>query len=71
MGTTTVETKLHAKAISGSDIYDVIGATKVTDEVVTVQNCWDPTQQYVSILRCVDLNYSPGETAQIIVMVWR
>lgn len=42
MGTTTVETKLHAKAISGSDIYDVIGATKVTDEVVTVQKLLGP-----------------------------
>ncbi|KAF9895307.1 hypothetical protein FE257_000211 [Aspergillus nanangensis] len=58
LGTTTTETMLQAKVISGSDIYDTTGATKVTDEVVTVEKLLGPLKQEdVPILRCVGLNY--------------
>ncbi|EED14953.1 fumarylacetoacetate hydrolase, putative [Talaromyces stipitatus ATCC 10500] len=58
LGTTTAEIKLQAKVIVGSDIYDETGATRITDEVVTVQKLLGPlTQEDVPILRCVGLNY--------------
>jgi hypothetical protein len=42
----------------GSNIYDETGATRVTDEVVTVHKLLGPlTKEDVPILRCVGLNY--------------
>lgn len=58
LGTTTAETKLQAKVIAGSNIYDESGATRVTDEVVTIHKFLGPlTKEDVPILRCVGLNY--------------
>jgi hypothetical protein len=59
LGTTTEETKLQAKIITGSDPYDTTGKTKVSDEVVTVKKLLGPlAQEDVDILRCVGLNYA-------------
>lgn len=59
LGTTTESTGLRARVIQGSDLYDVSGATKVTDEVVTVKELLGPlAQSDVDILRCVGLNYA-------------
>ncbi|KAI5919537.1 hypothetical protein F4810DRAFT_687248 [Camillea tinctor] len=59
LGTTTASTQLQARVISGSDIYDVTGETKVTDEIVTVKELLGPlTSNDVDILRCVGLNYA-------------
>ncbi|KAF4621955.1 hypothetical protein G7Y89_g14391 [Cudoniella acicularis] len=59
LGETTAETKLQAKIITGADMYDDTGATKVTDEVVTVKELLGPLgQEDVPILRCVGLNYA-------------
>jgi hypothetical protein len=63
LGNTTAETKLQAKIISGSDIYDTTGATKVTEEVATVKELLGPlAQEDVPILRCVGLNYAKHST---------
>ncbi|KAK1579951.1 uncharacterized protein LY79DRAFT_592542 [Colletotrichum navitas] len=59
LGDTTEETSLRAKVISGSDIYDTSGETKVTDEVVVVKRLLGPlTPEDVPILRCIGLNYA-------------
>jgi hypothetical protein len=59
LGSTTAETRLKAKVIAGNDPYDTTGATKVTDEVVTVKQLLGPlAQEDVPILRCVGLNYT-------------
>ncbi|KAF5250694.1 hypothetical protein FANTH_4137 [Fusarium anthophilum] len=59
LGNTTEETKLQARVIQGDDIYDTTGATRVTDEVVTVKTLLGPlVASDVSILRCVGLNYA-------------
>jgi len=59
LGTTTPETKLQARIIVGDDIYNNTGATKVSDEVVTVKELLGPlAQNDVPILRCVGLNYA-------------
>lgn len=59
LGTTTESTSLRARVIQGSDLYDVSGATKVTDEVATVKELLGPlAQSDVDILRCVGLNYA-------------
>ncbi|KAM5343693.1 hypothetical protein ACJ41O_012230 [Fusarium nematophilum] len=59
VGNITEETKLQAKVIKGSDIYDTTGATSVTDEIVTVRKLLGPlAQEDVPILRCVGLNYA-------------
>ena len=59
LGNTTAETKLQAKVIVGDDLYDTTGATKVTNEVVTVKQLLGPlTKSDVPILRCVGLNYA-------------
>lgn len=59
LGTTTAETNLQAKVISGNDLYDTTGKTTVSDEVVTVQKLLGPlAQSDVPILRCVGLNYA-------------
>ncbi|SCO78375.1 related to fumarylacetoacetate hydralase [Fusarium oxysporum] len=59
LGNTTEETKLKARIIEGEDIYDTTGATRVTDEVVTVKTLLGPlVSSDVPILRCVGLNYA-------------
>ncbi|KAF9773504.1 hypothetical protein IL306_008655 [Fusarium sp. DS 682] len=59
LGNTTEETKLQARVIEGDDIYDTTGATRVTDEVVTVKTLLGPlAASDVPILRCVGLNYA-------------
>ncbi|GAD92551.1 fumarylacetoacetate hydrolase, putative [Paecilomyces variotii No. 5] len=58
LGSVSEETGLKAKVISGDDLYDTTGKTKVTDEVVTVHELLGPlTLDDVPILRCVGLNY--------------
>ncbi len=58
LGTTTEETKLKARVLSGDDIYDITGATRLTDEVATVKTLLGPlTPSDVPILRCIGLNY--------------
>ena len=59
LGDVTEASKLQAKVISGEDIYDTTGKTKVTDEVVTVKKMLGPlAQRDVPSLRCVGLNYA-------------
>jgi hypothetical protein len=59
LGNTTKETKLQARVIIGTDIYDTTGATRVTDEVVFVKQLLGPlAPEDVPILRCVGLNYA-------------
>ena len=59
LGSTTEETRLQAKVISGDDIYNTFGETKVTDEVVTVKRLLGPlTPGEVPLLRCIGLNYA-------------
>lgn len=59
LGKTTAETKLQAKVITGEDMYDTTGLTKVSDEVVTVDELLGPlAQEDIPILRCVGLNYA-------------
>ena len=59
LGQTTAATKLKAKVITGHDIYDTTGNTKITDEVVIVKQLLGPlAQEDVPILRCVGLNYA-------------
>lgn len=53
------DTPLKARVLSGSDIYDVTGNTKLTDEIVTVNKLLGPlTQDEVPIIRCIGLNYA-------------
>lgn len=67
LGNTTAETKLQAKVIVGTDIYDATGKTKVTDEIVTVKELLGPlAQEDVPILRCVGLNYAKHSKSKVI-----
>lgn len=59
IGDTTEKSGLQAKVVKGQDVYDTTGATKVTDEVVTVKKLLGPLAPAdVPILRCVGLNYA-------------
>lgn len=59
LGFITEADQLQARVIEGSDIYDTTGATRVTDEIVTVKTMLGPlAQSDVPILRCVGLNYA-------------
>lgn len=59
LGDTSEATKLQARVITGSDLYDTTGKTKVTDEIVTVKRLLGPlAQEDTDILRCVGLNYA-------------
>lgn len=59
LGLVCEATKLRARVIQGDDVYDTTGATRVTDEVVTVRKLLGPlARQDVPILRCVGLNYA-------------
>lgn len=58
LGNTTAGTGLKAKVIAGTDLFDTTGATKVSEEVVTVQKLLGPlAQEDVPIVRCIGLNY--------------
>lgn len=58
LGQTTEATGLRARVIQGDDIYDETGATKVTNEVVTVKKLLGPlSPDDVPIIRCIGLNY--------------
>lgn len=58
LGSVSEATQLRARVITGSDIYDDTGATKVTNEIVTVRRLLGPlAQNDVDIIRCVGLNY--------------
>ncbi|KAJ5612316.1 hypothetical protein N7510_005510 [Penicillium lagena] len=58
LGETVEETRLQAQVIVGDDLYDTTGATRVTDEVVTVKELLGPlTARNVPIVRCIGLNY--------------
>ena len=59
LGDTTEETGLKARVIEGDDIYGETGATRVTDEVVTVKTLLGPLASTdVPTIRCVGLNYA-------------
>ncbi|PYI29883.1 fumarylacetoacetate hydrolase family protein [Aspergillus indologenus CBS 114.80] len=59
LGQITEADQLQARVLEGQDIYDTTGATKVTDEIVTVQKILSPlAPSDVPILRCVGLNYA-------------
>ncbi|KAF1991458.1 hypothetical protein K402DRAFT_322670 [Aulographum hederae CBS 113979] len=59
LGFATEKDGLKAKVISGDDIYDTTGKTKVTDEVVTVKEILGPlAQEDVPVIRCIGLNYA-------------
>lgn len=63
IGDAVEQTRLQARVIEGDDIYDTTGATRVTDEVVTVKTLLGPlTPADVPILRCVGLNYATHST---------
>ncbi|SPO05423.1 related to fumarylacetoacetate hydralase [Cephalotrichum gorgonifer] len=58
LGQVVEGTGLKARVIQGDDIYDTIGATKVTDEIVTVKTLLGPlAPSDVPIIRCIGLNY--------------
>lgn len=58
LGSVSEATQLRARVITGGDIYDDTGETKVTDEIVTVSRLLGPlAQSDVDIIRCVGLNY--------------
>ena len=64
LGLTDESTKLQARVITGDDIFDTSGATKVTDEVVTVKKLLGPlTVAEVPLFRCIGLNYAKHSTA--------
>lgn len=51
--------ELRARILEGADIFDISGATHVTDEEVLVEKVLGPLAQGdVPILRCVGLNYA-------------
>ncbi|KAK5082216.1 hypothetical protein LTR05_007360 [Lithohypha guttulata] len=59
LGKTSEADQLQARVITGEDIFDTTGKTKVTDEVVSVARLLGPLEQAeVPILRCVGLNYA-------------
>ncbi|CAG9981062.1 unnamed protein product, partial [Clonostachys byssicola] len=58
LGLITEADNIQARVITGDDPYDTTGATRVTEELVTVKRILCPlTAKDVPILRCVGLNY--------------
>ncbi|CAH0024867.1 unnamed protein product [Clonostachys rhizophaga] len=58
LGLATEADNIQARVITGDDPYDTTGATRVTEELVTVKQILCPlTAKDVPILRCVGLNY--------------
>ena len=63
LGKWTGDVELKAKVITGEDLFDTTGITRVSDEVVTVKKLLGPlTKNDVPILRCVGLNYAKHST---------
>lgn len=59
LGTTSEDTKLQARVVKGSDLYDDTGATTVTNEIVIVKKLLGPLTRFdVPIIRCIGLNYA-------------
>ncbi|KAL2837452.1 hypothetical protein BJX68DRAFT_259581 [Aspergillus pseudodeflectus] len=59
IGFITAADKVQARVLSGDDIYDTTGRTRLTDEVVDVKRVLAPlAKEEVPILRCVGLNYA-------------
>ena len=59
LGTITEKVELKAKIIEGSDIFDISGKTKVTEQTATVKKLLGPlAQSDVPIVRCIGLNYA-------------
>ena len=59
LGTTIEKDQLQAKIITGEDVYNTTGQTKVTNEIVTVKKLLGPlTPDEVPFLRCIGLNYA-------------
>jgi hypothetical protein len=59
LGGVTEADQLKAKIITGDDIFDTTGKTKVTDETATVKTILGPlTREDVPVLRCIGLNYA-------------
>lgn len=59
LGLVTEADKLQVKVLSGSDIFDTTGTTKITDEVVTLRKLLGPlVGSEVPAVRCVGLNYA-------------
>lgn len=64
LGDTDEKTLLKAKVLQGHDIYDTTGATKLTDEIVTVNKLLGPlTPADVPVVRCIGLNYATHSKA--------
>lgn len=60
-------TQLQAKVLVGEDIYDTTGATRLSDEVATVEKLLGPlSQDDVPILRCVGLNYAKHSKLEVV-----
>lgn len=59
LGFITAVDKVQARVLSGDDIYDTTGKTRLTDEIVDVKTVLGPlVKEDVPILRCVGLNYA-------------
>jgi len=59
LGTITEKAELKAKIIEGSDLFDISGKTKVTEQTATVKKLLGPlAQSDVPIVRCIGLNYA-------------
>ncbi|CAG8092971.1 unnamed protein product [Penicillium nalgiovense] len=59
IGFITAADKVQARVLSGNDIYDTTGRTRLTDEIVDVETVLAPlAKEEVPILRCVGLNYA-------------
>lgn len=58
LGSLPVTPDLKAKVIVGSDIFDRSGATRLSEEIVTVDEVLGPLERAeVPLLRCIGLNY--------------
>ena len=63
IGFITAADEVQARVLSGDDIYDTTGRTRLTDEVVDVETVLAPLdKKEVPILRCVGLNYAKHST---------
>jgi 2-keto-4-pentenoate hydratase/2-oxohepta-3-ene-1,7-dioic acid hydratase in catechol pathway len=63
LGNVTEADQLQAKVITGDDIFDTSGKTKVTDETVTVKKILGPlTKEDVPVIRAIGLNYAKHST---------
>ena len=64
LGNVTEADQLKAKIITGDDIFDTTGKTKVTNEEATVKKLLGPLERDdVPVLRCIGLNYAKHSTS--------